>query len=613
MAEIGKKEEKTRWLISEISAIIERLEHFEAKYSAELSEVHPNFNKSARNLIHYRALRKEDIRPIQKKLANLGLSRLDKPESHVMASLLASKAILEGFLNNEPIKKHKAELTFKKSNRMGKSNAKNLLGYRSKGRRTRIMVTLPTAVAYDYQLAHDMIASGMNCARINCAHDSEKEWSLMIGHIRSASKKLKKKCKISMDLGGPKVRTCALTAGPKVKKFRPTKDVRGNVIKDCELWMGPVPHPNADLSHLPVALTGLEKLKVGDLLFFRDTRNKKREFIITRTTENGCIAQCGKTTFLETGMTLYTNSDFSSTPIVIGELPGVEQYIRLHTGNFLRLHKDAVPGAPALRDEDDNLISQAQISCTSGDIFKQVREGEPIFFDDGRIEGVIRQLAQDEMMIEIINTRKIGTKLRADKGINFPGSKLEFRGLTAKDKKDLTFVVQNADIVNVSFVNRKQDVRDLITELQKLNPSKGFGIIIKIETQSGFNNLTKILLEAMKTYPVGVMIARGDLAIECGWDNIGRVQREILSLCRAAHIPEIWATQVLENLSKQGIPSRAEMTDAAMAQRTDCVMLNKGPYILQAIKLLSTIFKDMELYQEKNARLWPAMEKADIH
>ncbi|MFC2148502.1 pyruvate kinase, partial [Bacteroidota bacterium] len=243
MAEIGKKEENIRWLIGEISSIVERLQHFEAKYSAELSEVHPNFIKSARNLIHYRALRKEDIRPIQKKLANLGLSRLDKPESHVMASLLASKAILEGFLNNEPIKKHKAELTFKKSNRISKSNAKSLLGYRSKGRRTRIMVTLPTEVAYDYQLAHDMIASGMNCARINCAHDSEKEWSLMIGHIKTASKKLKKKCKISMDLGGPKVRTCALTAGPKVKKFRPTKDVRGNVIKDCELWIGPVPHP----------------------------------------------------------------------------------------------------------------------------------------------------------------------------------------------------------------------------------------------------------------------------------------------------------------------------------------------------------------------------------
>jgi pyruvate kinase len=613
MAEIGKKEEKIRWLIDEISAIIERLEHFEAIASTELSEVHPKFIKSARNFIHYCALRKEDIRPIQKKLANLGLSRLDKPESHVMASLLASKAILEGFLNNEPIKKHKAQLTFKKSNRMGKSNAKALLGYRSKGRRTRIMVTLPTAVAYDYQLAHDLIASGMNCARINCAHDSEKEWRLMIEHIRTASEKLKKKCKISMDLGGPKVRTGALPAGPKVKKFRPAIDVQGRVIQDCELWMGPLPHPKAELPHLPVAVVSLKKLKAGDQLFFMDTRDKKREITITKKTKYGCIAQCGKTTFLETGMQLYTNAEYSSAPIVVGEIPRAEEYLRLHTGDFLRLHKDTVPGGPALRDADGNVTSPAHISCTSAEIFEQVGQGEPVFFDDGKIEGRIRRQAPDELLIEIVNTRKAGCKLRADKGINFPDSDLELKGLTAKDKKDLAFVVENADIVNLSYVNQKQDVRDLLAALQKLKAPAGFGIILKIETQSGFNKLREILLEAMKTYPVGVMIARGDLAIECGWDNISRVQREILSLCRAAHIPEIWATQVLENLSKQGIPSRAEMTDAAMAQRTDCVMLNKGPYILQAIELLSTIFKDMEPYQEKNVRLWPAMERADIH
>ncbi len=613
MAEISKKEVKIRWLIQEISVIIERLEHFEAKYSAELSEIHPNFIKSARNLIHYRALRKEDITAVQNKLANIGLSRLDKPEGHVKASLLASRAILESLLNNSPIKKHKAELTFKKSNRLGKSNAKSLLGYRSKGRRTRIMVTLPTEVAHNYQLAHDMIANGMNCARINCAHDSEKEWSLMIGHIRKASKKLKKKCKITMDLGGPKVRTGSLKAGPKVKKFRPTKDVRGIVIKDCEIWMGPENHHEPNLSHLPVALSGLQKLKVGDRLFFQDARNKKREFTITKKTANGCIAVCGKTTFLETGMKLFTNEEYSSSSMIIGELPRVDQYILLRTGDFLRLSKDTKTGEPALRDKDDNLISHAYISCTLGEVFEQVKEGEPVFFDDGKIKGVIRQVEQDEILVEILNARKNGSKLRADKGINFPCSKLDIKGLTDKDKKDLVFVIQNSDTVNVSFVNRKRDVRDLIIQLEKLNAPDNFGIILKIETQSGFNNLAKILLEAMKRYPVGVMIARGDLAIECGWDNIGRVQREILSLCRAAHVPDIWATQVLENLSKQGIPSRAEMTDAAMAQRTDCVMLNKGPYILQAIKLLDTIFKDMELYQGKNERLWPAMEKANIH
>jgi len=613
MAEIGKKQAKIQWLINEISAIIERLEHFEVKYSDELSRIHPNFIKSARNLIHYRALRKEDIRAVQNKLANMGLSRLDKPEGHVMASLLASRAILESFLNNTPIKKHKAELTFKKSNRLSRSNAKSLLGYRSKGRRTRIMVTLAAEVAHNYKLAHEMIVNGMNCARINCAHDSEKEWGLMIGQVRKASAKLKKKCKITMDLGGPKVRTGSLKAGPRVKRFRPIKDIRGVVTKDCGIWMGPEAHKDPNLSHLPVALSELKKLKVGDRLFFRDTRNKKREFTITKKTGNGCIAGCSKTTFLETGMKLFTDEEYSSSPIIIGELPRVDQFILLHTGDFLRLHKDAEPGEAALRDKDDNLISHAHISCTLGEVFEQVKEGEAVFFDDGKIEGVIRQVEKDEILIEILNARKNGSKLRADKGINFPGSKLEIKGLTEKDKKDLAFVIQNADAVNVSFVNRKRDVRDLFSQLEKLNAPENFGIILKIETQSGFNNLAKILLEGMKRYPLGVMVARGDLAIECGWENIGRVQREILSLCRAAHVPDIWATQVLENLSKQGIPSRAEMTDTAMAQRTDCVMLNKGPYILQAIKLLDTIFKDMELYQGKNVRLWPAMEKAKIH
>ena len=117
------------------------------------------------------------------------------------------------------------------------------------------------------------------------------------------------------------------------------------------------------------------------------------------------------------------------------------------------------------------------------------------------------------------------------------------------------------------------------------------GIVLKIETKNGYNQLTDILLEAMQVYPIGVMIARGDLAIETGWDNIGRIQEEILSICQATHVTDIWATQVLEGLAKKGIPSRSEITDTVMAQRADCVMLNKGPYILEAIKLLDIILK----------------------
>ena len=97
----------------------------------------------------------------------------------------------------------------------------------------------------------------------------------------------------------------------------------------------------------------------------------------------------------------------------------------------------------------------------------------------------------------------------------------------------------------------------------------------------------------------GVMIARGDLAIEVGWERLAEVQEEILWLCEAAHVPVIWATQVLESLAKKGMPSRAEVTDAAMGGRAECVMLNKGPYIVETTRFLGDILGRMQSHQAK--------------
>jgi pyruvate kinase len=181
--------------------------------------------------------------------------------------------------------------------------------------------------------------------------------------------------------------------------------------------------------------------------------------------------------------------------------------------------------------------------------------------------------------------------------------------LTAKDKLDLNFVVQHADVVNFSFVNSKEDVEDLLKELKRLKATNKLSIILKIETQRAFDNLKEILLTAMQVHYIGVMIARGDLAVEVGWDHIGRVQKEILSICGAAHIPVVWATQVLENLAKTGLPSRAEMTDAATSLNAECVMLNKGPYINDTIQLLNKVLGGMESYQEKNEAMLPKLQK----
>jgi pyruvate kinase len=185
---------------------------------------------------------------------------------------------------------------------------------------------------------------------------------------------------------------------------------------------------------------------------------------------------------------------------------------------------------------------------------------------------------------------------------------MDIRGLTDKDKADLPFVVGNADAVNLSFVNRAADVKDLQLELEKLEAS--IGIVLKIETRDGFKNLPEILLQAMQSYPVGIMVARGDLAIETGWENFATIQEEIMRLGESAHIPVIWATQVLESLAKKGVPTRSEITDAAMSQRAECVMLNKGSYIEKALKILNEILVKMQSHQDKRQTILPRLKNS---
>jgi pyruvate kinase len=129
-----------------------------------------------------------------------------------------------------------------------------------------------------------------------------------------------------------------------------------------------------------------------------------------------------------------------------------------------------------------------------------------------------------------------------------------------------------------------RELRSLLVSVEDKQPA----IVLKIETHRGFDNLPVMLLEAMESPGCAVMIARGDLAVECAFERMAEVQEEILWLCEAAHVPVAWATQVLETLAKQGVPSRAEVTDAAMSHRAECVMLNKGPYIVQASKCSTT-------------------------
>lgn len=174
--------------------------------------------------------------------------------------------------------------------------------------------------------------------------------------------------------------------------------------------------------------------------------------------------------------------------------------------------------------------------------------------------------------------------------------------MTPKDLRDLAFVVEHADMVGYSFVSRPEDVDQLHREIAALGPARP-GVVLKIETRRAFSELPGMLLSAMQWPRVGIMLARGDLAVEVGFERLAEVQEEILWLAGAAHVPVVWATQVLETLAKTGVPSRSEIIDAAMGERAECVMLNKGPHIVAAIEALDDILRRMSDHQRKNRSL----------
>ena len=153
-------------------------------------------------------------------------------------------------------------------------------------------------------------------------------------------------------------------------------------------------------------------------------------------------------------------------------------------------------------------------------------------------------------------------------------------------------------MVGLSFVETLDDINLLIEALKTRNASR-LPIIVKIETGRAVKNLPELILGTMGRHTLGIMIARGDLSVELGSVRLAEIQEEILWLCEAAHIPVIWATQVLETLTKKGTRSRPEFTDAAMGVRAECVMLNKGPYILQAVRALNNVLEKMQAHQHK--------------
>lgn len=242
------------------------------------------------------------------------------------------------------------------------------------------------------------------------------------------------------------------------------------------------------------------------------------------------------------------------------------------------------------------------VECTLREALAAARPDDRIFIDDGKVGTRVKRSESWGVVVEVeMCPDEEGYKLKPEKGVNFPDGDFTIPALTEKDVEDLAFVARHADAIEFSFVQRAEDVAALQDALARERPDdwRKLGLVLKIETSRAIANLPDILVRAAGRQPSAIMIARGDLAVEIGFARLAEMQEEILWLGEAAQIPVIWATQVLEHLIKKGVPSRGEMTDAAMSARAECVMLNKGPFLFNAIAELDLLLGRMGQHMHK--------------
>ena len=256
-------------------------------------------------------------------------------------------------------------------------------------------------------------------------------------------------------------------------------------------------------------------------------------------------------------------------------------------GDLIRLVTASEPAC------DNNVKFCASVSLPQ--MVTRLKVGDRVLYDDGKLQTVVVSLGDGEALVRVDRAKAGGAKLKPEKGVNLPDTALGLSPLTDKDSHDLLSVIECADMIGYSFVSRPEDL-DLLDEklMVEANRNPGIGVVAKIERPEAVKNLPGLIARAAGRRDFAVMIARGDLAAEIGFERLAEMQEEILWICEAACVPVIWATQVLENLVKTGVPSRGEMTDAAMGARAECVMLNKGVAIADGVTTLDTILRRMD-------------------
>jgi pyruvate kinase len=591
-------------LIDQLTAMRDEALLVERAFARELEQVAPAMRPSARNLLHYIALRNRDPSELRLRSRQLGLSSLDRLETHALPSLEAVLHALDHLAGRSPELAPPPLRSFEDGRAALEQHAQAFFGAPPASRGTRILVTLAAEHAEAPEAVSALLAAGMDAARIDCAHDDSSVWGALATRVREASQLQRRPCRLLFDLAGPKLRTAPLPEGAETLQLRPARDLRGEVreplrvlfvLQDDAVSAAPM-HDE----RVPCVGDGFRRIRPGDDLRFRDLRGRARRARIVISATNFALAELAKSAWIESGTVLHVEREGKEIArFHCGRLPRVEERLVVRPGDALWV----VPAEKPARVASAQM--PARIGCTLPEVFEAAREGDPIWFDEGTIGGVVRAIVREgrgapRLEVEITSASPRGSRLGGDKGIDLPRTQLPIPALGPADLDALEHVARWGDLVGLSFVREVEDVLQLQGELARLQ-RRDLGIVLKIETARAFENLPRLILAALRTPPTAVMVARGDLGVELGFERLAEVQEELLSLAEAAHVPVIWATQVLEELTKCGRPSRAELTDVALSAGAECVMLGKGPKVLEALRFLDGMLRRMQVQQQRKS------------
>jgi pyruvate kinase len=574
----------------------------------------PDRLSSARNLVHCVLLRAGGDDVLGQLLKQLCID-VGSHETHNLGAVETAIQMCSAVCGMAAPPTLRAPLSREEGKRLLLERKAAIFGPCHPNRYQAVMVTLDPPAATVAMLTQ-LLQNGMDVARLNTAHDSVTEWRALLGRLRQAEDALGRsgdRCRLHVDLAGPKLRSLPIVASV-VKKFKPTRNERGAAVEAVMITLVAGAESAPDSGCVAVREEQfISRALLSDTVRLKDVRGKVRHGTVAAATLTSVSVELRDTCYLTEGVKVrLLRGKKERARSKLGRILAVMP-VELQVGCELSLVDSRDPGSAEKRRIPVDL-GGAKLSV-----------GDCVLLDDGAVSARVVEVkccGEEKGVRCVVEVCPRGFKLKAEKGINLPDSVFpaDCSALTAEDESNLTAVLEMINIaerpltVGLSFVRSETDVSLLCKALQQRGADASrVSLCVKIETRAALLALPLVLLACLSCpYPASVMLARGDLAAEIGFAQLSAAMDDVVTLAAAAHLPVVFATQVLETLAKTGTPSRSEMSDVTAASKCECVMLNKGAHLTDAVAFLARLLEKQQHRNHKHRLMLRQLSSIDL-